>query len=59
MDGQAVRTAVLSGGASGLVLAMAGDMVGDIYRVDRIDEAAVELTDSRDGRVVRLTFATP
>jgi len=59
VDGQAVRTAVLSGGASGLVLAMAGDMVGDTYRVDRIDEAAVELTDSRDGRVVRLTFATP
>ena len=59
VDGQAVRTAVLSGGASGLVLVVAGDIVGDIYRVGRIDETAVELTDSRDGRLVRLTFATP
>ena len=59
VDGQPVRTAVLSGGTSGLVLAVAGDIVGDVYRVDRVDEAAVELTDSRDGRVVRLTFAAP
>ena len=59
VDGQPVRTAVLSGGASGLVLAVAGDVVGDFYRVDRIDEAAVELTDSRDGRAVRLTFKKP
>ncbi len=59
VDGQPVRTAVLSGGASGLVLVVAGDIVGEVYRVGRIDETAVELTDSRDGRVVRLTFATP
>jgi hypothetical protein len=58
VDGLPVRTAVLSGGTSGLVLAVAGDVVGDVYRVDRVDEGAVELTDSRDGRVVRLTFAT-
>ena len=59
VDGQPVRTAVLSGGASGLVLAVAGDVVGNFYHVDRIDEAAVELTDSRDGRAVRLTFKKP
>ena len=59
VDGQPVRTAVLSGGASGLVLVVAGDIVGEIYRVGRIDDTAVELTDSRDGRLVRLTFAAP
>ena len=59
VDGQPVRTAVLSGGATGLLLAVAGDVVGNFYRVDRIEEAAVELTDSRDGRAVRLTFKKP
>src|SRR5688572_2937962 len=59
VDGQPVRTAVLSGGASGLVLVVTGDIVGETYRVGRIDEAAVELTDSRDGSLMRLTFATP
>jgi hypothetical protein len=59
VDGQPVHTAVLSGGASGLVLAVAGDVVGNFYRVNRIEEATVELTDSRDGRVVRLTFKKP
>jgi len=40
-------------------MAVAGDVVGNFYRVDRIEEATVELTDSRDGRVVRLTFKKP
>lgn len=59
VDGRPVHTVVLSGGATGLVLAVTGDMVGEIYRVDRIDEAEVELTDSRDGRTIRLTLPRP
>jgi hypothetical protein len=59
VDGRPTRTAVLSGGDTGLVLAASGDVVGGVYRVDRIDETAVELTDTRDGLVVRLTFTTP
>ena len=59
VEGRTSRTAVLSGGDTGLVLAASGDVVGGVYRVDRIDETAVELTDTRDGRVVRLAFTTP
>jgi hypothetical protein len=59
VDGQVARTAVLSGGATGLVLAVVGDTVGAVYRVARIDEAAVELTDTRDGHAITLTLATP
>ncbi len=54
-----VRTAVLAGGVTGLVLAVVGETVDSIYRVERIDEAAVVLTDTRDGRAVTLTLATP
>jgi hypothetical protein len=59
VEGRPARTAVLSGGETGLVLAATGDVVGGVYRVGRIDDTAVELTDTRDGRVVRLSFTTP
>ena len=54
--GTIVRTAVLSGGASGLVLAKVGDVVGGVYRVERIDEDALDLVDVRDNRTIRLTL---
>jgi hypothetical protein len=59
VEGQPARTAVLAGGDTGLVLAKAGDMIEGVYRVDAVDETAVQITDTRDGRTVRLTFATP
>jgi hypothetical protein len=59
VEGQPVRTAVLAGGDTGLVLVKAGDMVEGVYRVDTVDENAVQITDTRDGRTVRVTFTTP
>ena len=54
-SGTTVRTAILSS-ASGLVLARAGDIVAESYRIERIDDDAVEVVDVRDGRAIRLTF---
>jgi hypothetical protein len=54
--GTRVSTAVLSSGALGLVLARVGDVVADSYRIERIEDDAVEAVDARDGRVIRLTL---
>jgi hypothetical protein len=53
-----VRTAVISGGGQ-LFLAKQGDTVADrgiTYRVEQIFEESVELTDLRDGAMLRLTL---
>jgi hypothetical protein len=55
--GATVRTAVLSSAALGLVLARAGDVVADVYRVERIEDDAVEVVDLRDSRTIRLTLS--
>ena len=55
-DGATVRTAVLSSDTLGLALARVGDVVAGSYRVERIDDDAVEVVDVRDGRVIRLTL---
>src|SRR5688572_5893449 len=55
--GTLVRTAILSS-ATALVLARAGDMVAESYRIERVDDDAVDVVDVRDGRVIRLTFSS-
>jgi hypothetical protein len=54
-SGTAVRTAILSSGTA-LVLARAGDIVAESYRLERVDDDAVDVVDVRDGRVIRLTL---
>ena len=54
-SGTPVRTAILSS-ASALVLARAGDIVAESYRLERVDDDAVDVVDVRDGRVIRLTL---
>ena len=54
-SGTPVRTAILSS-ATALVLARVGDIVAESYRIERVDDDAVDVVDVRDGRVIRLTF---
>ena len=55
-SGTPVRTAILSSSALGLVLARVGDIVAESYRIERVDDDAVDIVDVRDGRVIRLTM---
>ena len=55
-SGTPVRTAILSS-ASALVLARVGDIVAESYRIERVDDDAVDVVDVRDGRGIRLTLA--
>lgn len=52
----AVWTAILAGGTSGLVLAKVGDTVGNVYRVESVTDTTADLVDVRDGRTTRLTL---
>lgn len=55
IDG-AVHTAVLSSDSLGLALARPGDLVAGSYRVERVEDDAVDLVDTRDGAALRLTL---
>lgn len=55
-SGTPVRTAILSS-STALVLAREGDIVSERYRIERVDDDAVDVVDVRDGRVIRLTLA--
>jgi hypothetical protein len=54
--GALARTAVLSSDSLGLVLATAGQTVADRYRIERIEDDAVDVVDTHDGRAFRVTM---
>jgi hypothetical protein len=53
---QAVWTAVLGGGPTGVVLARVGDVVDGRYRVSRLDGESMTLVDQQDGHESTLTL---
>lgn len=55
-NGIVARTAVLSSTALGLVLAKAGEVVADSYRIERVEDDGVDIVDVRDGRPIRLSL---
>jgi hypothetical protein len=51
-----VWTAILAGGASGLVLAKVGETVGSVYKIESVTDTTADLVDLRDGRTIQLTL---
>ena len=56
VDGQTVRTAIISA-PEGILLAREGDSVVGLYRVEKIDDEAVELVRVIDGQPLRLRLS--